>query len=114
MSRDIPKILKGTPVSEPNEIPTETLLLRVRDLLADAMSRLDRRDYAERVGYCQDTGEHGVRMHLNPDDSVIEFRWGGRPLAMIPRDVLLDEQPLPEPQFIAETPDTVPDEWSDQ
>jgi hypothetical protein len=35
-------------------------------------------------------------------------------LAMIPRDVLLDDAPLPTPQFIADTPDTIPDEWNDK
>jgi hypothetical protein len=92
----------------------DPLPARVRELLTDAVNRLDRRDYAERVSFCQATGQHGTRMHLTPDDDLIEFRWGGRTLAMIPRSVLFDDQPLPEPQFIADTPDTLPADWTDQ
>jgi hypothetical protein len=71
------------------------------------VARLDPADRAERITYCQQNNQHGVRMHLTDNDDLIEFRWGGRTLAMIPRDVLLDDQPLPAPVFIsADIPDT--------
>jgi hypothetical protein len=87
--------------------PPDPLPARIRDLIADATSRLDPKDRAERISWCQATGQHGTRMHLTPDDDVIEFPWGGRTLLMIPRDVLLDDEPLPEPQFTADLPDTL-------
>lgn len=87
---------------------------RVRALLADAIDRLDAEDRAERVAYCQASGEHGVRMHRDDGDDIIEFRWARRPLALVPVSVLLDNEPLPTPGFIAEPPNTVPDDWADQ
>jgi hypothetical protein len=98
-------------MTDPNT--PDPLPARVRELIAGATARLDPNDRAERIEWCQATGQHGTRMHLTPDDDVIEFRWGGKCLLMIHRAVLLDDEPLPEPQFIADTPDTVP-EWDDQ
>jgi hypothetical protein len=92
-------------MTTPDPLPT-----RVRELLTDAVNRLGLADRAERISYAQATGNHGVTMHLDADDDLVEFKWGGKPLAMVPRDVLLDDQPLPEPTFIAQPPDTIPDE----
>jgi hypothetical protein len=85
----------------------DPLPARVHTLLTDALARLDPADRAERISHCQATGEHGVRMHLTEDDDLLEFKWGGKRLAMIPRDVLLDDEPLPQPTFIADLPDTL-------
>jgi hypothetical protein len=77
------------------------------DILHHAVAGLDPADRDERIAYCRAHDEHGVRMHLATDDDLIEFTWGGRTLAMVHRDVLLDDQPLPRPEFIAALPDTV-------
>ena len=78
---------------------------RLRELLAAAVAGLDPIDREERIAWCQELGEHGVRMHLADDDDVLEFRWGGRRLAMIHRDALLEDGPI-EAEFIADVPDT--------
>ncbi len=93
------------------EPTVEHVLTRVRDLLADAVARLDPQDHAERVAYCRRSGQHGIRMHFDEGDDLVEFRWGGRRLVLLPRALLLNDQPL-RAEFIAEVPDTVPDDWS--
>lgn len=97
-----------------NDPSSEHILGKVRDLLVDAVSRLDPQDHAERVAYCEESGQHGVRMHFDAGDDLVEFRWGGRRLALLPRSILLDDQPLPPAEFIAEVPDSVPDDWSER
>ena len=53
-------------------------------------------------------------MHPSTDDDLLEFRWGGKQLALVHRDVLLDDGPF-RAEFIADTPDAVPDdEWNNQ
>lgn len=96
------------------EPTAEYILTRVRDLLVDAVSRLDPQDHAERVAHCEESGQHGIRMHFTDGDDLVEFRWGGRRLALLPRGVLLDDRPLPPAQFIADTPDTIPAEWTNE
>lgn len=98
-------------MTDPNT--PDPLPARVRGLLTDAVGRLDDTDRAERIAYCRTHNEHGIRMHLTADDDLLEFRWGGRRLAMLPRDVLLHDGPV-ESQLIAELPDTIPDDWNDQ
>jgi phosphoribosylformylglycinamidine (FGAM) synthase-like enzyme len=93
---------------------TDDLQRRVADLLHHAVASLDPTDRDERIAYCQQNNQHGVRMHPATDDDLIEFTWGGRTLVMVHRDVLLDDQPLPQPTFIAVAPDTIPDEWTEQ
>lgn len=99
-------------MTEPTEPTAEHILARVRDLIVDAVARLDPQDHAERVAYCQQSGQHGVRMHFDQGDDLVEFRWGGRRLALLPRVVLLDDRPLPRAEFIANVPDTIPDDWA--
>lgn len=95
-------------------IPDEQLHARVAEIIAHATASLDPEDFAERVAWCREHNAHGTRMHLSDDDDMIELRWGNKPLVMVPRSVLLDERPLPEPTFIAEPTDTFPDEWTER
>ncbi|MEX3652378.1 hypothetical protein ABFW14_19010 [Mycolicibacterium fortuitum] len=92
-----------------NQIPT-----RVHEILTAAVADLDPSDRAERIAWCHATGQHGVRMHPSDDDDLLDFRWGGRTLAMVHRDVLTGDGPI-QREFIAESPvpDTVPDEWTE-
>ena len=83
---------------------------RIRALLEQAVAGLDPTDRAERIAWCEEHDQHGVTMHPNGDDDLVEFRWGGRTLAMVPNEVLFGEYPLPAPEFIGEVPDTVPAE----
>lgn len=90
---------------------------RVHEILTAAVAGLDPTDRAERIAWCQATGQHGVRMHPSAHDDLLEFRWGGRRLAMVHRDVLTDDGPI-QREFIAEMPDgaipdVVPPEWTD-
>ena len=86
---------------------------RVQEILTAAVAGLDPADFTERVEWCRAHDEHGVRMHVDPDDELIEFCWGGRRLAMVHRDVLAGDGPVVR-EFIAEdpVPDTVPDDWA--
>jgi hypothetical protein len=59
--------------------------------------------------WCQQHGVVGVTMHPDPADDLIEFRFGGRMLALVPLDVLTGDQPITG-RFIADVPDTVPDD----
>lgn len=87
------------------------LMYRVRDVLANAVAGLDPQDRANRAAWCREHDAHGVRMHFANDDDLIEFRWGGKSLAMISRADLLSNEPL-QLQFVAEdAPDTVPADW---
>lgn len=92
------------------------VLLRVRDVINDAIARLTAEDRERRIAYCREHDQHGVRMHLTEGDDLIEFRWGGKSLAIIPRELLLDDGPLPVPELVAEVPDTIDgltDEYGD-
>ncbi|TVX95897.1 hypothetical protein FPV58_26670 [Mycolicibacterium porcinum] len=91
----------------------DQLPARVHEILTAAVADLDPSDRAERIAWCHATGQHGVRMHPSTEDDLLEFRWGGRTLAMVHRDVLADDGPI-QREFIAEAtvPDTVPHEWT--
>jgi hypothetical protein len=89
-----------------------TMLAKLRALLAASVDGLDPRDREERISWCQKHAQHGVRAEFDTDD-IIRFVWGGRPLALIHRDVLEQDGPL-RGEFIADVPDTVPQEWGDQ
>lgn len=84
---------------------------RINMLLQSAVTGLDPADRADRIAWCQERNQHGVTMHPSNDDDLLEFRWGGKRLVMIHRDDLLSEKPL-HPEFIADVPDSVPDELS--
>ena len=84
---------------------------RVRLLLTHAVAALDPADRAERIAWCQDNDAHGIRMFPG-DDGLLEFRWGGRRLALVAAADLADGAPLAA-DFVADTlPDTVPDDWT--
>jgi hypothetical protein len=65
---------------------------KVQTLLNDAITGLDRQDLAERIAWCIQNGVHGATMH--PEDGVIEFKFGGRRLALVPVDALCGDGPL--------------------
>lgn len=90
------------------------VLLRVRDVITDATARLTPEDREHRIAYCIEHDQHGVRMHLTEGDDLIEFRWGGKSLALVPRELLFDDGPLPVPDMDAELPDTIPPEWMER
>ncbi len=89
-----------------NNMNDEQLGSRVRALLAHAVVGLDVADQAERVAYCVEHDEHGIRMHRADDDDLIEFRWVGRPLAMVRRQDLTTDTPLTA-EYITEVPNTI-------
>jgi hypothetical protein len=90
-----------------NDMPTLNAY-KVRQLIADTWAQLSPEDRAERVAYDIAHGIPGVTMH--PSVGEVEFRRGGRTLAVASLDVLTGEEPLPAGEFIAEIPDTVPDD----
>ncbi|MGY2702212.1 hypothetical protein [Nocardioides sp. HB32] len=79
-------------------------------LLAEAVEGLDPADRAERIAWCQETGQHGVS-GVREGESIV-FMWGGRTLAVVEGALLADDElELPPGQRIAGVPDTVPDDW---
>jgi hypothetical protein len=69
------------------------LMARVRALLESATAGLDPADRAERIAWCREHDQHGVRMRTDPD-GLLEFVWGGRTLALIRAADLDSELPL--------------------
>ncbi len=78
---------------------------KVQQLLTDAWSALTPADQAERIAYDEARGIPGATMH--PDEhGLIEFRRGGRPLAVIHHDLLTGPGDLAvERQFVSDDPD---------
>ena len=89
---------------------SDALAERVQAVLAHAVAGLDPQDSADRAEWCREHNQHGVRMHLAEGDDVLEFRWGGRLLAMIRRADLLSDD-LIQAEFVSEVPDTLPDDF---
>lgn len=87
-------------------------LSRIKALLTAAVANLDPTDRDERVAYCRDHDEHGVRMHVDPADDVLEFRWGGRTLAMVNAADLAGTAPLRAEFVASDLPDSVPEKWN--
>jgi hypothetical protein len=69
---------------------------KVRALLTHAVAGLSPQDRAEREAWCIEHDSHGVRMFVGTydDPDAIEFRFGNRTLAVVPRDALVGDQPL--------------------
>lgn len=90
---------------------TDDLLFwaRIQHILETAVTGLSDEDRAERIEYCQRTGEHGVRMH--PDADGLTLTWGGATLAIIDR-TLFDDDAYMEPVGFAYVP-AVPDDARD-
>ncbi len=91
------------------EEPSDMFTTRVRAILTTAVGALDPQDRAERIAWCVENNQHGVRMFPGTD-GVLEFRWGGRKLAMVRAADLDSDTPL-QAGFVTEVPDTVPDDW---
>lgn len=79
-------------------------------LLRAAVAGLDPTDRAERINHCRTTGQHGIRSHTD-QHGVIEFRWGGRLLAVIHTDLLDSDHPIGAHFTPSEVPDHLPPEW---
>lgn len=95
-------------MSDDSEIRPE----RVREVLAHALASLPPDDQAARIAWCQENNAHGVRMFVDEDDDIIEFRWGGRRLAVMRRDVLTNDEPVHFEMAPDEpVPDTLPEDW---
>lgn len=65
---------------------------KISHIISASIAGLDPQDREERIRHCQETGEHGVRASEDLED--LALTWGGRPLAVVPRDVLADDVPL--------------------
>jgi len=84
---------------------------KVRAVIAHAWAGLDPADRADRIAHDIAHNVAGVTMQTGSADDLIEFVRGGRRLALVHRDVLCGDGPLDGAAvFIAELPDTVPDE----
>ena len=93
-------------------IDDDAITSRIQALLEHAVDHLDPVDRAERIAHCRRTGEHGVVMHVDDNDDMLSFVWGGRALMVVQRQVLLEDAAFTA-TFIAEPGDTVPTEWTD-
>lgn len=91
--------------------PDDDFTARLHVLLSHAVAALDPQDRAERIAWCRENDVHGIRMHLDGGDDVLDFMWGGRRLAQVRRLDLLSGEGL-EADFVAEASDIVPPEWS--
>lgn len=80
---------------------------KVRQLIADATALLDPVDRAERIRYCIEHDEHGVRMRQ--DGGLFVFTWGGRPLAGVEAEAIVDDDV--DLALVEPPPDTIPAEW---
>jgi hypothetical protein len=86
---------------------------KVQQLLTEAIEGLDPSDRDERIAYCREHDEHGVRAQVEGD--AVEFVWGGRLLAVVEAELLTDDElELVVGQRIEGVPDTVPEEWGDE
>jgi hypothetical protein len=91
--------LKPQPTNERQHTMTDNPDLnpdKVRAIIAHAVAGLDPQDRAEREAWCIEHDAHGVRMYPGgyDDPDAIEFKWGGRRLALVPRDVLTGDEPI--------------------
>lgn len=84
----------------------DLLMARLRALVETATAGLDPVDRDERVAWCREHDQHGVRMHTDPD-GLLEFRWGGRALALVRAVDLDSEMPLRGELVPTEIPDTL-------
>lgn len=80
-------------------------------VIAQAIAALDPADVAQRVEWCRTHGELGTSIHFEGD--ALRFTWGGRDLAIVERQVIVDDAlDLPPAEWIStDVPDTVPPEW---
>lgn len=78
---------------------------RVRYVISHALANLSDEECSSRIAYCRDHNEHGVRLFSGDQDDVLDFRWGGRTLALVRRADLLSEGVL-WANVVADVPDT--------
>ncbi len=89
----------------------DRLAEKLADVIAQALINLPADDVIARVAYCQRTGEHGIRVFTEGES--VRLVWGGADLALVERDVLIDDvADLPPGEWIPAAPDFVPPEWS--
>jgi hypothetical protein len=62
---------------------------RLRHIIEMSLQAMKRDDRARRIAWCQETGQHGVR--LVAEDDAYRLEWGGRTLALLEEDVFLGE-----------------------
>ncbi len=77
---------------------------RTAAILAHAVNNLSAEQKAERAAWCEANNIYGIRMHIDENDSMREFRWGGKTLALVEMDALTDDGPI-EFDRIADLPD---------
>ena len=75
-------------------IDDELVAARTKQILDHAVAILSDEEYAERVEWCNQHQCHGIRMHPDPADNFLEFRWGGQTLAWVALDALTDTRPV--------------------
>jgi hypothetical protein len=91
---------------------SESFNEKVRQVIAEAIAGLDPDDRAERIAYCREHDEHGVRAKVEGEG--VEFTWGGKLLAVVERALLTnDDLEMVAGQRIEPVPDTIPEEWGD-
>ena len=69
---------------------TENFNKKMRQVIAEAVAGLDPGDRDERIAYCRENDEHGVRALVDGD--AVVFSWGGRRLALVERELLTDDE----------------------
>ena len=71
--------------------PDDALLFdaRVQHIIERSLAEMKPDDRARRIAWCQQTGQHGVR--LVAEDDAFKLTWGGRTLALLEEDVFLGE-----------------------
>lgn len=86
---------------------------RLTAIITHAVTGLAVDDLAERIQWCRQHNVHGAVAHFDNDDDTIRLEFGGRPLAVIDRAVLLEDDPTFAPVYVPDL-EHVPDEWSDE
>jgi hypothetical protein len=66
---------------------------RLRQLIADALGRLDKQDLAERIAWSITNNVHGALTYVS-DDGTVDVHFGGRLLLAVHIDVLRGDGPL--------------------
>lgn len=84
---------------------------RLRALIEHVVAGLTDADRAERIAWCRDHNQHGVRAIFNDDDGTITLTWGGSRLAVLDAAVLYDDNPRFAAAFMPDLDRGVPDEW---
>lgn len=65
---------------------------RIQFAISTALEAMPADDKAERIAWCQETGQHGT--HVVPLADGLALVWADRPLAFLPKEVLTEESLL--------------------